>query len=410
MGWEPMSASDAARWLLALGLRPGQRVALAGLNDAGTAQVLRAGLELGLDWMLLNRRLTRAELAEQLARVPCAAVVAAPAHPAAALGPYHALPDAFAEAPTWTCRGGLVLCTSGTEGRPKACHLPAAALMASIDAAVQVLALTPDDVWGCPLPLDHIGGAMCVLRAAASGGRMRLGDDLAGCTGVSVVPTQLQRLCTRHSRWPEGLRRMLVGGGPLDAATAAACAARGLVARQTYGLTEMASMVTVQDADDPDPASAGRPVPGAEVALIDGRIAVRGRMRAVGYLGEPPFGDWLVTGDLGRIVDGRLFVLGRVAELIVSGGENVYPAEVEAALAAHPAVAEAGVCGLPDPTWGQTVAAVVVLRGTVDDMELDRFLDARLARFKHPRRYLRVATLPRTSLGKLRRAALAGLF
>ena len=140
---------------------------------------------------------------------------------------------------------------------------------------------------------------------------------------------------------------------------------------------------------------------------IRDRILVRGPTVSPGYLRQPPHGEWLRTGDLGYLDDeGYLFVLDRRDDLIVSGGENVYPAEVEAALLAHPAVEEVGVYGMPDPHWGQTVCAAVKPRGAVTAEELLAFCRQRIAGYKVPRSVQFVAVLPRTASGKLLRREL----
>jgi o-succinylbenzoate---CoA ligase len=198
---------------------------------------------------------------------------------------------------------------------------------------------------------------------------------------------------------------LLTGGGPLPATLIAHSTALGLAPSETYGLTEMGSMVTLD----------GRPVPGARLRLDDGRILVGGVMCFDGYESggqlREPAGEWHATGDLGACdAQGRLHIRGRLAELIVSGGENIAAPEIEAALEAHPAVAEAGVVGLPDAQWGEVVAAALVLRGGCSQAELEAHLATRLAGFKRPRRWLFVTDLPRTHTGKLRRNALKERF
>ncbi len=409
--WALPGEADAGRWLDGLGLAPGARLALAGLNTPATAQVLAAAVRRDLVVVLLSRRLAAPELADQLARAQVAAVAAAPAHPLAAITRHHALPDAFtgAAGTGGPARGALVLFTSGSTGAAKAVRLGPNALAAAVSAHVAGLGLGPDDRWFLPMPLDHVGGAMPLLRALASGCGLALrarfdpADPLDGCTGASVVPTMLARLCETRRAWPSSLRLLLAGGGPLPEPVAAQAAALGLAPRETYGMTEMGSMATLD----------GLPVPGAELRIVDGRIQVRGPMLFDGYESDGrllPRPAWHATGDLGTWTEGRLRITGRVAELIVSGGENVSAPEVEAALQTHPAVAEAAVVGLPDRTWGEVVAAAVVRRGGVEESELAAHLATRLAGFKRPRRWLFVDELPRTDAGKLRRHAVRALF
>lgn len=410
--WSLPGEGDAMAWLRGLGLHPGDRVALAGLNRAGTAQALGAALRLGLAVVLLNRRLAADELRRQLTDATVSHVIADAEHPVSGMADITPLPADFGDTTaTGPCMGALVLFTSGTTGVPKAARLGTAAVRASIHAHVAALQLSPADRWWLPLPLDHVGGAMGVLRCLAAGcslvlpPRFAADADLVDITGASLVPTMLARLCDGGRSWPSGLRMLLTGGGPLSPALAARSASLGLAPSETYGLTEMGSMVSLD----------GLPVPGARIRVADGRILVAGAMRFDGYevggVVMEPAAPWHVTGDLGNIgPDGRLRISGRVAELIVSGGENVSAPEVEAALEAHPAVAEAGVVGLADPMWGEVVAAAVVARGGLDAAELEVHLAPILAGFKRPRRWLFVAALPRTHTGKLRRAALRELF
>ncbi|MFQ3662649.1 MAG: AMP-binding protein, partial [Chloroflexaceae bacterium] len=213
-----------------------------------------------------------------------------------------------------------------------------------------------------------------------------------------------------------------------------ACAARGVPVAPTYGLTETASQVaTLAPADTlRKPGSAGQPLLPTEVRIITagrdaapgevGEICVRGPTVTPGYHGRPDataaaiVDGWLHTGDLGyRDPEGFLYVVDRRSDLIISGGENVYPAEVEAVLLAHPAVAEAGVTGLPDPTWGQVPVAFVVLATGQPPTEtlaaeVLAFCRERLAAYKCPRSLRFVASLPRTAAGKLQRSRLRDLF
>jgi O-succinylbenzoic acid--CoA ligase len=219
------------------------------------------------------------------------------------------------------------------------------------------------------------------------------------------------------------LRAVLVGGGPIPEPLLARARARGLPVLPTYGLTEAASQVATAAPGDADrPAgSVGRALPGITVRIgaADtegfGEILVRGPTVMAGYLGRADDtaaglrNGWLHTGDLGRLDDeGRLTVADRRSDLIVTGGENVYPREVETVLLAHPAVREAAVYGVTDPEWGQRVAAAVVARAdaTLDGEALRAWCGERLAAFKVPRAIALVAALPRTTGGKLQRRRL----
>jgi O-succinylbenzoic acid--CoA ligase len=237
---------------------------------------------------------------------------------------------------------------------------------------------------------------MVLLRSAIYGTTAVLGPaDRSDVTIASLVPTQLARLLDRPP--PASLRIVMLGGAPADPTLLARARDAGWPVAPTYGLTQACSAVTVAEAGDTE--TSGLPLPGVSVSIAaDGEIVVDG----------PTTAGRLETGDLGRLDErGRLIVLGRKVDTIVSGGENVMPAEVEAALLAHPAVAEAGVFGRPDPEWGEAVTAHVVLRSAAHPAELRAFAATRLARFKVPKVIEPVDSLPRNAGGKLLRRELS---
>jgi pimeloyl-ACP methyl ester carboxylesterase len=279
-------------------------------------------------------------------------------------------------------------------------------------------------------------GAGVPLTIVAPFDPARVLEALAGSPGppshVSLVPAQLARIlagatatATASAMPPPGLRAVLLGGAPIPPDLVARATASGWPVIATYGLTEAGSGVTALLSADAArfPASTGRPLPGIRVRLAGPRAGGAGEIEVstpaafAGYLGRPadsaaaltPDG-WLRTGDLGRLDgDGRLTIVERRDDLLVSGGENVYPAEVEGVLAAHPAVAEAGVVARPDPAWGAVPVAALVLREeAVDpgDEALRAWCRERLAPAKVPAAFVRLEALPRTGAGKLRRRAL----
>jgi O-succinylbenzoic acid--CoA ligase len=219
---------------------------------------------------------------------------------------------------------------------------------------------------------------------------------------ISLVPTTLERLLDLGLEAPE-LRVALVGGGPLAPSLAARAKRAGIPVAQTYGMTEACSQVATSLPGDPE--TAGRPLLGTTVEIApDGEILVSGPTVAPTEIAED---GWLHTGDVGSLDDrGRLVVTGRKADTIVTGGENVAPAEVEAALLTHPAVADAGVHGEPDGEWGEVLLATVVLRGAATQEELRAHVATQLARFKVPKRISFTDRLPRTASGKLLRREL----
>jgi o-succinylbenzoate---CoA ligase len=306
----------------------------------------------------------------------------------------------------------LVMHTSGTSGKPQPVALTYGNVRSNARGLAQALRLGSDERWLCPLPLAHVGGLMVVLRSAIMGTTAVVAppqfdvDAIArllregGITTVSLVPTQLQRLLDAGATPGPELRRVLLGGGPMPRALLARAAEAGFPVCPSYGLTQACSTVTVAEPGDLE--SAGRPLPGVGVAITgDGEIVVSGG--TVNALGS------LRTGDLGRIdSSGRLVVTGRKRDLIVSGGENVAPAEVEAVLAEHPDVFEAAVFARPHPLWGEAVTAMVVARDGARPAQaaLRAHCLERLAPFKVPKAFELVEELPRTESGKVRRAAL----
>jgi O-succinylbenzoic acid--CoA ligase len=306
----------------------------------------------------------------------------------------------------------LVVHTSGTTGTPVPVELSFGNVAANAHGLRQALGLGDDERWLCPLPLSHVGGLMCVLRSAimattvvlapppfdAEAVAAQLRDG--GITVASLVPTQLHKLLDAGATPGPALRRILLGGGPMPRPLLERARDAGFPVCASYGLTQACSTVTVSEPGDLD--TAGRALPGVGVAVgPDGESRVSGP--TVNALGG------LRTGDLGRLEpDGRLVVTGRRGDLIISGGENVAPAEVEAVLAAHPAVAEAAVFGRAHALWGEAVTAFVVPRPgvRVDVQQLHRHCTARLAPFKVPKAFELVSSLPRTESGKVRRADL----
>ncbi len=323
----------------------------------------------------------------------------------------------------------LIVLTSGTTGGPRAAVLSRGALLASAAASAANLGWRDDDCWLLAMPIARVGGLSILTRCLIARRTVALAPafDAAqlpafvqrhGVTLASLVPTMLARVLDAHPQWspPSRLRAVLLGGAAAPAKLLERAAQRRVPIVVTYGCTETCSQVVATPYEhrfEAGRCGAGRPLPGAQLRVADGHIEVRGPMRMAGYLGEPPLDPqaWFDTGDLGEFdAGGFLHVKARAGDLIISGGENVYPVEVEQALEAFPGVAAAGVFGVPDDTWGQVVAAAVVMRGRpVDEGELAAFLAARLSAHKRPRRICELPSLPHTGAGKLDRAALPSL-
>ena len=299
-----------------------------------------------------------------------------------------------------------IIHTSGTTGAPRPVQLTYRNHHASAVASAENLGVERDDRWLCPLPLFHVGGLAVLLRSAIYGTTAVLHErfDAAAvrdslesgeATLASLVPTMLARARDAGLRRAPTLRALLLGGGPIPGELLDWARTNELPVVPVYGMTETASQVVA--------GIPGEPLPGVELSIAaDGEILVRGAMVSAGALAPD---GWLHTGDSGTLDGaGRLTVTGRAKDLIVTGGENVAPAEVEAALLAHPAVADAAVLGLPDAEWGEAVTAFVVLSGPATEAELIGHARERLAPFKVPKRVEQVAGLPRNAAGKLLRA------
>lgn len=328
-------------------------------------------------------------------------------------------------------RIAAVLPTSGSSGRPKGVALSRRAFLAAIAASAAVLGWQEDDRWLLSLPLAHVGGLSILLRCLAARRAVVLADptpsfeprvvaeqlERDAVTLVSWVPTQLRRMLQLPGFvLPASVRAILVGGAAASPALMQEAAGRGWPCYLTYGATEAASQIATQRA--PAVAGCGPPVPGVEVRVgEDGRVALRGDNLLSYYLpsgacGLDP-GGFFAPGDLGRFdEEGHLHVLGRADDVIVTGGENVHPLQIEAALEEDPAIAAAAVFPLPDEEWGQVVAAAVVARaGAVPDLErLRRSLRRTLPGYALPRRLFPLDALPQNAVGKLDRRALAARF
>jgi o-succinylbenzoate---CoA ligase len=308
--------------------------------------------------------------------------------------------------------------TSGSTGPPSPVGLTYGNFLWSAVASAFNIGVEPDDRWLCCLPLSHISGLGIVMRSVIYGttavvhdgfevDRVAAALERDEITVVSLVATMLTRLLEAGADL-SGPRTILVGGGPVPEAPLEEALGRGATVVQTYGLTEACSQVTTLAPADARRklGSAGRPLLTTHLRIQDGEILVQGPTVAPGLADAD---GWLHSGDLGHIdEEGFLYVDDRMDDMIVSGGENVVPAEVEKVLLRHPEVADAAVVGREDPEWQQAVTAIVVLvdgsAATPD--ELRRHCAESLAGFKVPKRVELAAALPRTPSGKLMRRAL----
>jgi O-succinylbenzoic acid--CoA ligase len=375
--------------------------ALVGTLDLDTLVTLYALLEARIPALLVHPRLTASE------RAALAAI-------AERAGPLRN-DDAAA-----------IVFTSGTTGEPRGAVLTRSGLEASAAASAANLGWQDDDRWLLCMPLAHVGGLSIVTRCLAARRpvvvRPRFDAqalpgwiDARRVTLASMVPSMLARVLDAHPRWraPPHLRAIVVGGAAAPPVLLRRAMQRGVPVLPSYGLTEScAQIVAAPYAARRDPLDwgSGLPLRGVELRIVNGRIEIRGPMLMAGYWGEPPLARdaWFDTGDLGELdAHGCLHVRARRTDLIVTGGENVYPAEVERVLETLPGVAAAGVFAVPSDDWGEEVAAALVAAAAPPpDAILREHVAMRLAPHKRPRHICYIDALPHTPGGKLDRAAL----
>ncbi len=331
----------------------------------------------------------------------------------------------------------VILYTSGTTGRPKGAELTHRNLGLNTRAVVSELSMGPEDVLLGTLPLFHSFGQTCTLNASlAVGARLALltrfeagaAVDLVDREGVTIlmgVPTMLAGIAAvaaDHGPFP-GLRIAASGGAPLPGEQAENFErVTGIPVLDTWGLSETSPAATLNRPGEARAGSVGRPIEGVEVQAVDddaeglpagetGQLAIRGHNVMKGYWRRPdataeaitPEG-WFLTGDLGRVdEDGYVYVVGRLKDMIIRGGLNIYPREVEEVLHRHPAVSEAAVVGVPDERLGEEVGAAVVLApgASAEPEELREWLRQRVAPFKYPRQVWLLDELPKGPTGKI---------
>jgi O-succinylbenzoic acid--CoA ligase len=405
-------ATWVARRLAAYGVRRGATAALTMHPRREEVVLLHALMKLGAVAMPLSPRLTDAERA---------AVLSAE-RPAVDLNDAAELTQTEADLPLLGEHDmediQCLILTSGTAGDPRPVGLTYGNFLFSAMGSAFNLGVEPSDRWLCCLPLSHVAGLSIILRSVIYGTTAVLLDGfdteqvaatlVSGDISVlSLVPTQLIRLLDADADL-SAPRAILIGGGPVPPDALREALGRGATVVQTYGMTETCSQVTTLAPEDAERkvGSAGRPLLTSHIRIEAGEILVQGPTVAPGCYEAD---GWLHTGDLGHIdEEGFLYVTGRRGEVIVTGGENVMPAEVEAVLLSHPAVADAAVVGRPDPEWQEAVCALVVLHDGAEatDEDLRSHCAASLASYKVPKRFDFVSSLPRTASGKLLRGDL----
>ena len=429
--WAQVAAwsGSTGRALRAAGTAPGDRVAFVvdPAPSVVTCIAFLAAASAGLAVVPVNARFSRPEREAVLSAArPALVFDDATLHAAAtAAGPDGV--DAAAPVGADLSVPGpdedlVVVCSSGTTGAAKGIRCTHGNAVASAVAVNRTLSLTARDRWLLCLPMVHVGALAVLWRALVSGCAVVVSDpadpDLvtAEPTVASLVPTQLHRLVRDGTAVPPALRCVLLGGGPVGDGPYADAVAAGWPVRPSYGLSEMCSTVAVV----PPPRTGATTVPsalpldGVACTVVDGHVLVDGPMRSPGRAWGPPADEVVVDGrtyldthDLGTIdADGRLRILGRADAMLVVGGENVHPEEVETVLLRDPGVAGALVRGVPDDDKGTVAVATVVAADPARPPDADALrahCRRHLAAYKVPVRIDVVDDLPRTATGKIRR-------
>lgn len=447
------AVDSMARRLRALDVGPGTRVGILSETTVTVPLVFFACWRTGATAVLLNARLTTEELRSQCG-VAAPDLLLTSTHEAERatrldiVAPAYALGTSDTELPGFTDVEATpetlapvehdadvaLLFTSGTTGTPKAVRVTESNLEAAANAHHDRFGSQAGDRWLCPLSTYHMGGLMVLVRSAYYGTTAILEHTTEGfnatrtretlaqydCTAMSIVPVMLRRLLD-EGPLSETLRFVLIGGAPTPRSLVERAVAAGVPICPTYGMTETTSQVATPTpdvaADHPD--TVGHPLDGVTVRIIDddgnpvergtlGEIVVSGPTVSPGYLHGTDAAftrDDFHTGDVGRFDEGgRLVVLNRREDRIITGGENVHPGEVAGVLADHEDVADVAVIGIPDPEWGERVAALVVPgEASLDAATLEEYARERLAGYKIPRTFVFVDDLPRTASGTVDR-------
>jgi len=436
-----------AQKLKANGLNSGHRVALLGSSTPEMVVIIQAAMLVGIEIVMLNSRLTKKEIAWQLADSDAVTVIVADeleelvgnssVHVISFSSLAQSKTQLFDVEDSWSSdRTITIMYTSGTTGHPKGVRQTAGNHTASALSSVLNLGLGEEDIWLCVMPLFHISGFSILVRSILYGMEVRLYDKFdavkaaeeirtGSVTRMSVVSIMLDKI-VRELEENEAVahtsfKTMLPGGGSIPIDYLERANKCRIPVLQTYGLTETSSQTATLSAADAirKIGSSGKPLFFNQIKIKDtenadeyGEVLIRGPHVTPGYIGHaknksPLVDGWLPTGDIGYFdAEGYLYIVDRRSDLIISGGENIYPAEIENVLMAHPQILEAGVCGQDDPKWGSVPVAFIVSSTTLTEEVLEAFCTEQLARYKVPKAFHFVDELPRNASNKLLRREL----
>ena len=450
-------ALSLAERCVSLGMKKEETVAILASNSLEMVIFIHAMKYIGVRTVLLNTRLTSREIQFQLQDANVKVLLVSEEFNAMAevlsiegkttVYTFSQVKKASKQTFDWMQIFELddvdtIMYTSGTTGYPKGVMQTYGNHWWSAMGSALNIGLHEKDAWLCAVPLFHISGLSILMRSVIYGIKVVLHEKFApalanraiyheGVTIASVVTAMLSRMIDEMEgkKYPPSFRCMLLGGGPAPLSLLQSCADFNIPVYQTYGMTETASQVVTLPPEYSlsKLGSAGKPLYPCEVqiqtesgktakAKEPGEIVVKGPNVTKGYWNRPEaseqvfHGEWFHTGDIGYIdEDGFLYVLDRRSDLIISGGENIYPAEIESVLLTHPLVMEAGVTGVKHEAWGQVPYAFVVRQKneTITEKELKQYCEARLAKYKVPYAIFFVDELPRNASNKLVRRQLS---